>query len=186
MSDWWNDLEATHAALWQFLGRGVADRKSPARHPALATTSSDGAPSVRTVVLRAADPDAATLEMHTDLRSGKIADLRRDPRACLLIWAPKPQLQLRLSGAIHIATGPATDDRWRRVPPGSRVAYGSHPPPGTPLDAPGDVETRDAADNFAVLTLALDRIDTLCLSRDGHRRASYARVDGWQGVWRAP
>jgi drug/metabolite transporter (DMT)-like permease len=57
-----------HAQVWARLLRGVGDRHAPARHPVLATVAQGGMPQARTVVLRAADAAAGTLDIHTDLR----------------------------------------------------------------------------------------------------------------------
>ena len=51
-------------ALWQ---RGVADRRSPFRTPAIATVGTDGQPEVRTVVLRDAELQSRTLTLHLSL-----------------------------------------------------------------------------------------------------------------------
>ncbi|MFP3387127.1 pyridoxamine 5'-phosphate oxidase family protein, partial [Tritonibacter sp. SIMBA_163] len=52
--------------------RGVHDRHAPARHPTLATVSPAGMPQARTVVLRGADKQAATLTLYTDVHSDKV------------------------------------------------------------------------------------------------------------------
>ena len=80
---WASDLAQLYAEAWLRLARGVHDRHAPARHPTLATVSPDGRPQARTVVLRAADITAATLDIHTDLRSAKIGDLCATPFAAL-------------------------------------------------------------------------------------------------------
>ena len=82
---WAADLTGLHAQVWARLLHGVANRQAPARHPTLATLSPDGWPEARTVVLRAADPVAGTLDLHTDLYSAKVAALRHCARAALHI-----------------------------------------------------------------------------------------------------
>lgn len=78
---WALDLDTLHDQAWQRLIRGVRDRHAPARHPSLATVSPDGFPQVRTVVLRAADRSHQRLEIHTNLFSAKVEDLRHTPHA---------------------------------------------------------------------------------------------------------
>ncbi len=76
---WACDLSQLYAEVWARLTRGVHDRHAPARHPTLATVTPEGRPQARTVVLRAAEKAAGTLDIHTDLRSAKVGDLRVTP-----------------------------------------------------------------------------------------------------------
>lgn len=182
---WATTLAALHDAVWARLVRGVHDRHAPARHPTLATVSPEAAPQVRTVVLRAADPANARLHVHTDLRSAKIADLRARPLAALHVWDKGAHLQMRLSARATILTGEAVADLWARLPEPARLPYGGTPPPGHALpDALAYDKTPDPA-VFAVLQLDVDAMDILHLG-PSHRRALYARADGWEGHWSAP
>ena len=183
--DWSTTLPGLRWRVWQMLARGVADRHAPARHIALATTSPDGAPPVRTVVRRAADEAAATLDIHTDLRSGKVTALRARPQAEVLVWDPRTHLQARLSGEVTILTGPAAAALWARVPQAARPLYGAEPPPGTPIPEALAYATADGTAAFAVLRLTLARIEVLHLG-DRHRRAAFLREGGWQGQWLSP
>lgn len=184
MSEWFETLDGLHDRMWQRLSRGVADHKSPSRQPTLATVR-DGWPEARTVVLRAANRDTATLEVYTDLQSDKIASLRDAPRGALHVWEDKQRLQIRLQCAVTILTGDAVRDRWDRMPNTGRLSYGVTPQPGAPL---ADALAYDKApdfERFAVLRCAIQTIDLVHLG-DDHRRAAYARADGWQGQWLSP
>lgn len=185
MPQWSTSLAGLRAQVWQMLVRGVADRHAPARHIALATTAPDGAPQVRTVVLRAVDDVAATLDIHTDLRSGKVTALHARPLAEVLVWDPRAHLQARLSGQVTILTGPAATALWARVPQAARPVYGAEPPPGTPIPEALAYATADGTAAFAVLRLTLARIEVLHLG-DRHRRAAFLREGGWQGQWLSP
>jgi pyridoxamine 5'-phosphate oxidase len=185
MADWRVTLPGLLARVWQTLGRGVADRRGPARHIALATTSPDGAPQVRTVVLRAADAALGTIDIHTDLRSAKVAALRVRPLAEALVWDPRARLQIRLSGEVAILAGPAAAALWSRVPETARPVYGADPPPGTPIPESLAYTTGDGTAAFAVLRLSLARIEVVHLG-DRHRRAAFLRAGGWQGEWLSP
>jgi len=185
MPDWHSTLPSLLGRVWQSLGRGVADRHAPARHIALATTAPDGTPQVRTVVLRAADPAEATLDIHSDLRSAKVAALRTRPLAEALVWDRRARLQIRLSGEVAILTGPAAAALWSRVPENARPVYGAEPPPGTPIPESLAYATADGTAAFAVLRLTLARIEVLHLG-DRHRRAAFLRAGAWQGEWLSP
>lgn len=182
---WAADLPSLHAQVWTRLTRGVHDRHAPARHPTLATIGTDGMPQARTVVLRAVDTTAATLDIHTDLNSAKVVELRADPRAALHVWDSSPHLQMRIEAEVTILSGAKVADIWARVPEASRLAYGSRPAPGQPIeDALGYDKSPDPA-AFAVLRLSVQAIDALHLGTD-HRRARFVRADEWAGQWLAP
>lgn len=182
---WAERLDTLLDQAWSRLLRGVHDRHAPARHPTLATHSPDGWPEARTVVLRAADRAAATLDLHTDLQSPKIAALTALPRAALHIWDASAHLQLRLRAEVTVLTGPATAALWDRVPPASRVSYGTTPPPGQPIPAALDYTTQPDPARFAVLRCHLLEMDLLHLG-PRHRRARFSRAGGWAGTWLAP
>ena len=50
-----DDLDASLAHAWRLLTRGVNDRRSGFHTPAIVTVGLDGAPAMRTVVLRHVD-----------------------------------------------------------------------------------------------------------------------------------
>jgi pyridoxamine 5'-phosphate oxidase len=71
-----DDLSLTLEEAWSRLTGGVRDRRSPFHTPAIATIGLDGRPRMRTVVLRGADAGQGVLRFHTDLRGGKVAEIR--------------------------------------------------------------------------------------------------------------
>ncbi len=184
-------LEDVQADAFRCLARGVADRRSAFRSPALATVGLDGRPQVRTVVLRGFDAAARLLTVHSDLRAAKIAALRAKPAVALHVWDEGAQVQVRIDGTATISAG---DDlarsEWARLHAGSRAAYGLQPVPATPLDDPADLPRVDEAAafaQFAVLQIQLDRLEWLHLAREGHRRASFVwRDDALDQHWLAP
>lgn len=182
---WASDMALLHVEVWRHLTRGVHDRHAPARHPTLATVSPDGRPQARTVVLRAADKTAGTLDIHTDLRSAKVMDLRATPFAALHVWDTSAHLQLRIEARVTILTGHDVAATWQGVPEESRGAYGSTPAPGQPIaQALGYTKAADPA-CFAVLRLRVSTVDALHLGPN-HRRARFDRDNDWAGTWLAP
>ena len=172
-------------AVWRQLDRGVADGQAPARHLALATVGSAGA-EIRTVVLRSADRGAATLDVHTDAATPKVAQLRADPRASLMFWDPAENLQVRLRVRVSVIVGPEAEATWREVPEAARANYGSEPAPGTPIAHPDGYRAGVTQDRFAILRAAIAEIDAVHLGRTPHRRALFAAGDGFAGCWLAP
>lgn len=185
MSEWFETHDGIHDRVWQCLGRGVADGKSPARLPTFATVSRTGWPEARTVVLRRADRSEALVEVHTDLHSDKIESLRHSPRAALHVWQKTLSLQIRLQCEVTIRSGAEVAEIWAGVPDPSRQSYGITPAPGTPIvDALDYVKEPDPA-TFAVLTCRIVLIDAVHLG-DRHRRAAYSRNGDWVGQWLVP
>lgn len=179
MTDLFASLDSTLDQVWQRLGRGVADRRAPARHPVLATVGADGA-EARVVVLRAADREAGTLTIHTDSASGKVAQLRETSGATLLVWDEKAKLQIRLRANVDIIAGDT--DAFARLPDAAQLNYGGTPAPGTPISEPGVHDPAPDARRFTVLVAHVREIETLHLGTP-HRRARFR--DG-AATWLAP
>lgn len=188
---WADDLPGTLAEAFRLLSRGVADRRSAFHTPCLGSVDAGGAPVLRTVVLRGFDPVARTLRIHTDLRSGKAAELRATPAVALHGYDPSAQVQLCLSGTASLhAEDAVADAAWAASRPFSRRCYATPDAPGTPCatppEPPADGEAGRA--NFAAVVIAFDRLDWLWLCADGHRRARFAwGVDGARSAtWLVP
>lgn len=174
---WADDLPGTLAEAFRLLSRGVADRRSPFHTPCLGTVDADGAPVLRTVVLRGFDPAARRIRIHTDLRSGKAAELRANPAVALHGYDAAAQVQLRLSGTATVhAADEVADAAWAASRPFSRRCYATPDAPGTACATPPEAPTDEAAGrpHFAAVLIAFDRLDWLWLCADGHRRARFA------------
>ena len=182
---WAQSLETLLDAAWARLVRGVRDKRAAARQVTLSTLGANGWPQARTVVLRGADKDAGQLEVHTDLRSAKVAELRAEPRAMLHVWDARVHLQIRAELRAEILTGAQVAARWDRVPDGSRMAYGSAPAPGQPIAQALEYTKEPNAQDFAVVQLQVQAFDLVHLGTN-HRRARFERADGWAGAWLAP
>lgn len=180
-----NDLSAYLAEAWRHITRGVADSRHPARYPTFATVSPNGKPELRTVALRKADREAGVLEVHTDTVTPKVKSLRQTPYASIHIWVPRADMQLRLNAEVEIITGPETEAIWARVPQASRVSYGTTPDPGVPISSVYAYEKPPRPDRFAILRCLLTDMDIVHLG-ERHRRAEFARRDGWVGTWLSP
>lgn len=133
MNDPWCDLTVLGGHLWARLERGARHAEDPFRFVALATSGALG-PEVRTVGLRRVDAVAREVEVHSDVRTAKVAAVRLDPRAQLMLWDSVTQVQLRLS--VRMVLISADEARWSRVPSAARLNYGTDPAPGLPLESP--------------------------------------------------
>jgi pyridoxamine 5'-phosphate oxidase len=85
---------------------------------ALATASADGVPSVRMVLLKAADERG--FAFFTNYGSAKAHDLTANPRAALLFfWAP--DRQVRVAGPARLVDPTESDAYWNSRPLGSQL-----------------------------------------------------------------
>lgn len=171
--------------IWQELTRATHDRHHDWKTPALATTGIDGAPQVRTVVLRNADPVSWALTVYTDARSPKCAELMKSGAAQFVFWSARLHWQLRISTQAKVHTsGALVDIAWLKVSQ-SRASkdYLSRLAPGSLFlnDVEVDQSSQDSQNmqdsqkgkdhHLTVLTFAVQSMDWLSLGRDGHIRA---------------
>jgi pyridoxamine 5'-phosphate oxidase len=86
---------------------------------ALATSTADGRPSVRMVLLKGADQRGFVF--YTDYRSRKGAELAQNPRASLCMWWDVLQRQVRVHGTVERVSAAESAEYFRTRPYGSRI-----------------------------------------------------------------
>ncbi len=170
---------------WVQISRGKADKKSPARHPTFVTSSLDGFPNARTLVMRRSDRKNNQIEFHTDTASSKMLALEENPHAVIHFWLPKVQLQIQMDVDVEVKFGDITIPKWRNVPSNSRIAYGTIPSPGTVIESPLAYDHSSDQKRFAVLVCHIQSIQLLLLGVK-HIRACYKKTTNWQGEWLSP
>jgi pyridoxine/pyridoxamine 5'-phosphate oxidase len=186
-------LDAVLDHAWARLLAGARGRSDPFHQGVLANVA-DG-PEARYAVLRAVDPEAATVAFHTDRRSPKFAQLQRDPRMAWCFFGHGEQVRLGGEVTLHADDGDA-DAAWAAVGRLSRRTYSGPLAPGSPIDepltasaglaaAPGDAA--EARSHFVLARVGVLRLDWLSLAASGHRRAAFVRNGaGWDARWLAP
>ena len=113
------------ALLQRWLSDARAAGETLPEAMALATTRSDGSPSVRMVLMRGSGPN---LMFFTDTESEKGDDLGHDARAAVLFhWHLPVHRQVRVSGVTRRASDGDADRYWlTRTPAARRTAVASH------------------------------------------------------------
>lgn len=190
----YDDLGATLAEAWRLLERGAADRRSGFHTPVLASLRADGRPAARTVVLRAADPEARILRFHTDRRSRKYREIAAEPRVAMQFYDPGAKVQLRIDGRATVHADDAlARQAWTGSRPMSRACYGVAPGPGTEIGRPAEavidpVDGGEAGrEHFAAVTVDIESIEWLYLAAAGHRRARFRWNSGVvSATWLVP
>ncbi|MCJ7798217.1 MAG: pyridoxamine 5'-phosphate oxidase family protein, partial [Polaromonas sp.] len=162
--------------IWLELQRATQDRHHEWRTPVLATVGTDGAPQARTVVLRHAAATLARLQIYTDSRSPKVAELVAQPSASLVFWSKRLSWQLRVRAHMSVqTTGPEVEAVWARV--SQSAAAGDYLSACAPGDALSDTQTGNleqaSTHHLAILTAQVQETDWLELTRSGHRRAVF-------------
>lgn len=170
--------------------RGSVDRRSAFHTPVLATVGSDGRAQARTVVLRGFDPVSRVVRIHTDVRAGKVAAVRRDPRIALVFYDAGARLQVRADATVSLHVGDAVAaEAWARSAPMARTIYAGPEGPGARLDGPQRAPAggEGAFDRFCVLQGEIEALDVLSLRSSGHLRVRAAWAGGERSVdWLAP
>jgi hypothetical protein len=186
-------LDSVLRQATDLLRDGASARQPAFRTLALASVDADGAPDVRTVILRGFDPDSRTLSVHTDARSAKVAQLRVRPRVALHAWDAAGRLQVRLFGRATLHAADATARAaWAALPALGRHLYRIRQEPGTTVADPSAVSFDDATDTagfetFVVVEVAYHRLETLRLADHGQIRARFDWTEGGlAAAWLVP
>jgi pyridoxamine 5'-phosphate oxidase len=105
----------------QARGSDVADPNAMS----LATSSAEGHPSVRTVLLKAVDENGFVF--FTDYRSQKARELAVNSRAALCFFWPELERQVRITGTAGKVSEGESEEYFKTRPYGSRIgAWASH------------------------------------------------------------
>ena len=150
------------------LARASVDKKHPWHYPTLATLQ-NGVPEQRTLVLRVYHSKEEELILFTDFRSPKVAQIQASPTVSIHFYNPRKQWQVRVIAEAEIHNQNAFSQSFlSKIPPNARVDYRTFLKPGADKTAKGPLAS--AEENFTALVLKIKTIDSLELSRDGHRR----------------
>ncbi|WP_322087523.1 pyridoxamine 5'-phosphate oxidase family protein [Burkholderia sp. BCC1999] len=188
-------LAQTYDRVWSCLESGVSMKRSPFTMLQAATFGLDGAPKVRTIVLRQVSRADRVLSFHTDARSEKVAELRRDPRFSIVANDLDALVQIRAEGVASICEDEAQRRAiWESSRPHTLLLYRAPLPPGTVINSPEEAHldstapTGDGYENFCLIHMTVTRIDWLELARAGHRRAVFDLngTSGYAARWIAP
>jgi pyridoxamine 5'-phosphate oxidase len=167
---------------WASLERGARDRRAGLHTLTLATTGSEGFPEARTIVLRHASGADRQIRFHTDSRAAKYREMVANPAVTILGYDAPSKLQLRMRGTAIIHKGDQIAlEAWNASQPQSLMCYRQPEAPSLtvegPLAAPDmrgiTFQPLDGFENFAVISIAVETLEWLFLSRLGHQRIRF-------------
>ena len=175
---------------WRSLLRGARQREGRAPGSGwlqLASVAHDGTPRVRTLVFRGWSP-SGDLELLTDARSEKPAELMHQPQVELCWLFRKAREQFRLRGAARLIT-PEQDpaalaDHWSNLSPSGRSVW-AWPDPGKIFSEVGPwprevVEGEPVSPHLVLLRIHLSQVEQLDLKPHPHCRRCWQRQDQWR------
>jgi len=91
----------------------------------LATSSADGLPSARIVLLKGYSKEG--FQFFTNYESFKGKQLMENPRACLVFFWKELQRQIRITGLVEKLSSEKSDDYFNSRPEGSRIGAWASP-----------------------------------------------------------
>jgi hypothetical protein len=156
----------------------------------LATIAEQGCQQ-RTVVLRDVEPEQRRCAFHTDIRSAKIEQIRKQPKLSVLFYDTDSRAQLSVfaTGRIH-QDDELADRIWQNESEASLKTYFAPDRPGQAKDQqdsnlpsqyvdelPTRSQLESVRPNFAVISCEVQSLDLLLLRSDGHIRCQFQYTD---------
>lgn len=183
--------------IWERLS-AMADGSAGSAAVQLATIGDTGFPGLRTVILRDANFDQATVSFVTDNRSTKVKEIRRDPRVSAIAYDLESRVQIKLVDTAAIVEDEDTRRAmWQRLRPHTRKQFESDLPPGISLDSDDGTSMgweddgkapKDPYERFAVVAITITSAEWLDVSGEDHMRYAFYRDrrPKWHGLRVSP
>ena len=166
------------------LSRGVKDRKHTFHTPVFCNVNDDGVIESRVVVLRKFDQIKLKLNFHTDFRSPKVTNLKKNNNSLFVFYDHKLKIQMRIkTTSILNNQNEVSKKMWDKTRLLSRKCYLTAKDPSSFTALPEDgipkhligkepdlEESEGGYKNFTVVENKISEIDWLYLEISGHRR----------------
>ena len=183
---YYENFQEIEKKIWLMLSDAVTNRKSPFRIPVFICgeqSDFDG----RIVVLRKVDKNNKIVQFHSDIRSNKIAILKKNTNAAMLFYDKEEKIQVRLKIKCTIShNNETTKQSWLKTGHISRKCYLVYNGPGTESDVPTSglkpelnnfeftmEQSEEGYKNFTVIQCRIKSMEWLYLAAKGHRRARF-------------
>ena len=159
-------------------------KKHPFRYFTLASTSKDGTPSLRTVVLRDFCPKKFLLTIFTDARSKKVEEFKSNKMGKLLFYDTSRLIQIIIE--VKMIELINLDNHFKTLPEPSKKDYTSITKPGTKIQSPDKVKYNYSQNYFRKIIFQAVNLEYLKLKRPNHIRATFSLEDEWKGSYLVP
>tara|TARA_B100000029_G_scaffold489697_1_gene547694 strand:+ start:386 stop:994 length:609 start_codon:yes stop_codon:yes gene_type:complete len=168
----------------KYLTKGVKHRKHTFHTPVFSNINDKNSVESRVVVLRKFDSYNMVLNFHTDIRSPKVNDLKKNSDSLFVFYDHKLKLQLRIKTISMINNqNKITKEIWGGTKLSSRKCYLTEKAPSSFASLPEDgiseslagkdptlMESEKGYKNFTVVENQIKQIDWLYLASSGHKR----------------
>ena len=166
------------------LARGVKDRKHTFHTPVFSNVNNASEIESRVVVLRKFDAQKLVLNFHTDFRSPKVTNLKKNNNSLFVFYDHKLKIQMRIkTTSILNNQNEIAKVMWDKTRLLSRKCYLTKKDPSSLTSSPEDgipehlmgkepdfEESEKGFKNFTVVENKIIEIDWLYLEISGHRR----------------
>ena len=183
---YYEDFNEIKNKIWSLLNNAIKDRSSPFRIPVF-ICGNQGDFDGRIVVLRKSDQSNNLIQYHSDIRSNKIAILKKNKNASMLFYDREEKNQVRLKVECTINhENQTTKESWLKTGHISRKCYLVGNGPGTESPTPTSglkpeldnfeftmEQSEVGYKNFTVIQCKVKNIEWLYLAAKGHRRAKF-------------
>ena len=184
-----NTLEEIPSIVFSELRKAASRKKHPFKNVVL-TTVNEQTPISRWVVFRKLTLEQNIL-VYTDSRSEKIKNLRKNHNCGLLFYNNKQGLQIYFNTipTIH-QKNELTKKYWQGIVGTSSENYTTMHPPGSIINSIDEGHRIDKSLNdkhFSIIELDPVKMSILQLSRGGHIRANFCKINhAWKGSFTVP
>lgn len=179
-------LDDIETFCWNRMEAACLDYKDVLHCPIVGNRNQWGV-NMRSVVLRKLKMAEKQLWFHTDIRSGKWAELQSDPAISWLFYSSEERLQLRVMGTVSLHyQNEITEAAWQSTSVNGRRTYLCNPGPSSIIAEPSSglspaledrnptVEESEAGKEwFAIVATEVQYLEWLWLHSKGHRRAAF-------------
>ena len=184
-----NTLREIPSIIFSELRKAASKKKHPFKNVVL-TTVKEQNPLSRWVIFRKLTVEQNLL-VYTDARSEKIKNLRKNPNCGLLFYNNRQGLQIYFNAVSTIhQKNELTKKYWQGIVGKSSENYTTVNPPGSPINSidKGHITDKYLNDkHFSIIEFIPVNMKILQLSRDGHIRVNYVKINNeWEGSFIVP
>ena len=187
---------------WKKILNGSVKKKNGFRTMCVGTIGVNKDASLRIVINRKVNEVEKTIYFHTDIRSRKFEDLKKDNKISILFYDARQRVQIVIKAHATQHTNNALAlDRWKATSAQARLGYMTIHPPNTKSDIPTlgyeekfsinkptDVESNLYSKNFSVIACKVYELEFLYLDYLGNRKANFYYNNGIleKSYWSVP
>ena len=165
----------------------LQERDHPLKFCVLATEGLNNAPQSRLIVLREMTSDFK-FTFFTDERSGKVAQIKNNPKVCLLFYHPIKKIQLKVEGIAAIVEDKGIlEKKWSSLSTVPQKNYTTNQAPGSKLVENKDIEYLKNKNYFCILEVQAQVVEYLKLREVNHFKVQFHKdINGWVSEFLVP